>query len=105
IQAMSELLSGNTDEATAGRTTIWKNYLKGLSEKNVFGVGIQSSKTVYEGTYGINVANHTPHNIYILSIVEFGLVGLLLWLTFLIGIFKYSISLKSDRTKGLTLLF
>src|SRR5699024_4441783 len=90
VADLTELVGGDSSKATAGRTTIWKNYLDGLDEKNVFGAGIRSSKSHYNNVSGLNMKSQFTHNNYLLMLIEQGVIGFVLWLLFLILILKKS---------------
>jgi len=86
VSRIQELFGGDTYLATSGRNLIWKDYLKNIDEKNVFGVGIESSSFIYDNI----TSNQTTHNSYLQIFIELGLIGLTLWILFLWHLYKYS---------------
>ncbi|WP_147802805.1 O-antigen ligase family protein [Alkalicoccus halolimnae] len=85
IAEISELVSGDRDDATAGRTIIWERYTDILASTAAVGGGVNSSSDIYTKYYGIE---NSPHNIYISILVEYGVLGLLLWGTLILLIMK-----------------
>lgn len=65
------------DVTTAGRLTIWENYLS--LPQTVLGVGVGSASAFYASHIGGK--GWTPHNVYLLLMTELGLLGLILWCT------------------------
>lgn len=81
-----KLFSGDRDTATAGRSTIWYNYLSII--QNYFrGHGIGSSTLSYFNFFGTYTP---PHNIFILLFFETGIIGLFLYLIFKLYLFVYA---------------
>lgn len=90
-------LEGDYNRATAGRTIIWANYIDILSLNiALVGGGVNSAELIY-GDYFINraFAPHSPHNVYLLIMVEYGLIGMILWLSFLFGLIKIALLYKN----------
>lgn len=92
IASLTELVSGDRDTATAGRTTIWENYMGLIPSYAAIGSGVRSSGTIYSTIY---YHDPPPHNVYILILLEFGVVGFVIWCLFIIGLIRGSI--KSQR--------
>lgn len=92
IASTVNMFSGDSDAAsvTSGRTTRWGDYLSVFSSTGFFGGGGSSAHDYYgelPGTYQTT----SPHNVYILVLVEFGVAGILLWLTFIFGLIKFAL--------------
>jgi O-antigen ligase len=94
---------GNIDRVTSGRTIIWENAYKMIGEFNVYnwiiGYGVDMFAKQYQLIYG---SLKPPHNSYILIFFELGIVGLLLFLLFLVSLF-YRI-IKKNRNIALFIL-
>jgi O-antigen ligase len=97
FKRFSLLFSGDSARATAGRTTIWSNYIK-LSTNPIFGSGVGSATSLYNSVFG---ASTPPHNIFILLFIETGLIGLFLFLLFSIKLIKNSFN--NSKTQELLL--
>ncbi|MEJ6951755.1 O-antigen ligase family protein [Natronospora cellulosivora (SeqCode)] len=85
ILQTSELISGDRDVATAGRTTIWNNYQHLLLRNFIVGRGVRSSNILYEQLYNVRIP---AHNNFITILVEYGSIGLMLIITFHLYSFK-----------------
>ena len=76
------ILSGDSNQATAGRSTIWANYIAEIDSFNAmnFLFGIGSGMVYYQPI--------SPHNTYISILFEHGLIGLILFklLVFLLAL-------------------
>jgi O-antigen ligase len=62
----------------AARLAIWAAYLSSPDRYIVHGVGLQNAPTVVTNTFGNRL--RAPHNLFLKMTVEFGLVGLFLFL-------------------------
>lgn len=105
IGNLKELFGGDSDLATAGRTSIWANYLDGKMGGFIIGSGIGSSLSSFKNMYMMNLTSIETHNAYLLSFIEFGLFGLFLWLSFLWLITKFSFKNKENRSYLIWLSF
>ncbi len=90
----------DSNDASAGRTERWKDYLS--IPPTLFGQGYNSSAFILGKTYG------NPHNSYILVFVEFGLIGFLIYILVNYYLWKrafsFSKSLKSTSNLPLAIL-
>ena len=68
------------------RVNIWKTAILGIKENFLFGLGIGGYILIYN-KFGGHPANHS-HSIYLDPFLTFGIVGVILSLTFIIPIFK-----------------
>jgi len=86
---ITELIDGDPDRATAGRTIIWDNYLQLFDNNIIFGEGVRAHDAL---------AYSSPHNNYITLLYNFGILGFLLWMIFLGKVFKLSLIMDKNRT-------
>ncbi|MFW6310978.1 MAG: O-antigen ligase family protein [Nanoarchaeota archaeon] len=109
IERLMRIQSGNLDSITSNRATIWSNYfsIMEFDYHAFFGHGLWSSAFIYEDYYGIV---KPPHNTFISVFFELGIVGLILYLSFLIALGLYvfkqkGIFAKASQTTFLYALF
>jgi len=76
------LFTGDSNQATAGRTTIWNNYLNAIDSYLIFGSGFHSSYTIM----GISA-----HNVFLTVLFEFGFIGLSIFMIFMFKILRSSL--------------
>ena len=81
--ALSQMKTLNT------RTEIWKNGLKAFAEKPLLGYGAGAFEYPYKKYYGGNFATKYAHNTMIKIAVELGIVGLMCWFFYLVGLFLW----------------
>lgn len=79
------------DMATAGRLSIWSDYVRALGSEDSFGTGIGNAAGFLDARIG---RSSSPHNVYILLFVELGLFGLALWVVFHTMLLRQSLRLK-----------
>jgi O-antigen ligase len=84
----------------SGRLDIWKDYLVKLPEYALTGVGMGRAMeaTRNSWTYRWNA----PHNIYLHILVEFGIVGLVLFMLFVKGLWSKILCCFSSDRSGLS---
>lgn len=94
------ILSGDLSQATAGRTDIWANYMSLISDVNVFGAGVKSGAEYYGEHFGLA---RSPHNSYFLMLFDAGLPGLVLWISFQLGL--VALAVRAAKRGTATLLW
>lgn len=92
FERIARLVSGDSNLATAGRTSLWADYLSILADSNIwlFGAGIWSASDVYLTFAGGSVP---PHNVFLSLLVELGLPGLFLYLLALLALARVALRL------------
>lgn len=88
-----ESLIGKTDKGT-GRLLIWKGSIEAIKNNPIIGYGV-GNVFVANQMYVGRLAG--SHNMYLNVLVEFGIIGILLFICFCINIFKKLINLKAYR--------
>lgn len=84
IGRVEVLTSGDASEVTSGRNLIWSALLSDYTNSffgMLFGYGFGASKAM-----GIRAE---PHNIYLMVLVEFGIIGLGLFICFIATMFRH----------------
>jgi O-antigen ligase len=85
---------GETNTSMGLRLSFWKNALKMIADKPLFGHGTGS----YVNHYGETIAQRgNPHNEFLMITVQLGLTGLLLFLAFLYSQYKHSLQLENEN--------
>lgn len=84
------------DDRGAGRLDIWNGYLKKWPEYVLVGKGFARSREVIKDQVGFKFA--VTHNIYLEVLVEFGIIGLLLFLS---SIYRTWITFKNGYISAL----
>lgn len=113
--AYTELIDyqNKKDTSTGLRITYALNSLEIIKENLIFGIGTGDFKNEYEKMNQKNtpelMTTVNPHNMYILILVQFGLVGLLIFLSIFYVQIKKALNNKNDLMKkmgiALPLLF
>jgi O-antigen ligase len=67
------------DSTGSGRTEIWKTALQTFEHSGLFGVGLENFKEIY-AVYVATSRGTGTHNIFLLVLIELGVVGLVLML-------------------------
>lgn len=94
LETNLERITFSADEAEvgtlAGRTTIWEAGLESFAEHPFAGTGLYTFRADTEARLG---GEHAPHNVWLETAVETGIVGLLLlvatWLLALVPVFRH----------------
>jgi len=102
-QRVGSVASGE-DSTGAGRTAIWATSLRALSDFAVLGAGLNNFARVYEGYVGSAVAYKGAHNIYLLVLVELGIVGLGLMLIAITAHFRSAWRARGAGNDGIILI-
>lgn len=89
------IFTDQSDIATAGRTTIWSNYLKELPNYIIFGAGFYSS---------VDKMSITAHQIFITMFFEFGIIGLIVFSIIMFQIIKPVFNKNKKNNLSLTTL-
>jgi O-antigen ligase len=79
------------------RTEIWKNGFKAFIEKPALGYGAGTFEYPYKKYYGGRFATKYAHNTVVKVAVELGIVGLICWFLFLVGLFLWTKKVFSGR--------
>lgn len=79
------------------RTEIWENGLKAFIKKPWLGYGAGAFEYPYKKYYDGNFATKYAHSTVIKIAVELGIVGLMCWLVFLTGLFRWTKKVFHDR--------
>ncbi len=96
-QRVSVLTKGDLKKASNFRFIIWKAYYELIENKPVyivFGKGFGVTSTTILKRYDLKVP---PHNLYLQILVEFGLIGLCIWIYFLYRIIRRVIKARSQE--------
>lgn len=86
---------GKSDFSEGGRFMIWAGFLSIIGDNAMFGYGLSGYDQVAYEVFG---AVYSPHNVLLEVLIYGGLIGLLLYLSFLIKIFLASY--KMFRIRG-----
>lgn len=93
---VENLTSDESSEVTSGRDMIWSGLLSDYTDSPIgmlFGQGYGSAKYM-----GIRAE---PHNVYLMVLVEFGIVGLSFFIYFMFSMFRYVLRGRSDEDDAL----
>jgi O-antigen ligase len=91
------------DVSSLGRLQAWLASLILIKDNPLFGYGFDAFKYLRDSVFGAYfvVVSH-PHNTYLILILEMGLIGFLLYFSFFVRAFYYSIKMrKKDNPKEL----
>jgi O-antigen ligase len=83
------------DFSENGRFVIWSGFLSLIADEPIFGYGLSGYDQVTNSFFGVI---YSPHNVLLEILIYGGLIGLLLYLSFLIKIFLASY--KMFRIRG-----
>lgn len=86
LEILTNIADKNLNQATAGRTNNWMNYLS--EPLTILGNGFSPQDYVPHGY------RHNPHNVYITLLYKSGIVGLLLYVGFLFLLVRVSLKNK-----------
>lgn len=84
----------STDKGMAGRFAMWKYYATALSDSYFMGYGAGNGMYAIEAVSGNNYGEDNLHNLYMQILIEFGVVGFMLYM-----ILVYNISIKAIKTR------
>lgn len=111
---MTQTEEGELERSAGGRLGLWDLGLEIFSENPIFGVGYQGyrmsvgGKTTYQGEE-IKAGGADPHNYYVLTLSEQGVIGIIMFLCILFASFRSGLKLykiaKNPFNKGLALGF
>lgn len=96
IDRMATLTSSDSSEVTSGRNIIWSSLLSDFTNSflgMLFGNGFGTAKYM-----GIRAE---PHNIYLMVLVEFGIVGVSCFAYFIVAMFRRVSKFKSNGRDSL----
>lgn len=79
IESLFSRQSGVGLMDVTGRNEIWKSYMYSLDQSSIIGSGMRSAVAWSNSTSGIGI---NPHNAFILTFIEFGLIGFSLFVLF-----------------------
>ncbi len=97
ISDIKLLFTDQSDIATAGRTSIWGDYLDVIPNYLLFGSGFRSSMVLMD---------ETGHNIILTLVFELGIIGLFLYLIVMYLIIKPAFNLETtNKLSFMTLSF
>ncbi len=84
----------SSDKGMAGRFAMWRYYGTALWESKLLGYGAGNGIYAVESVSGIDYIEDNLHNLYMQLLIEFGIIGLLLYL-----ITVYNISIKALKSR------
>jgi len=93
LRILKTAASENADEVLGGRGEIWNNLFTVIQNNFIFGIG----ETGYFALFGLA----SPHNVFIEVLIYSGIIGLVLYLIFILRI-SYC-AYKCAKTKGVIL--
>ncbi len=91
------------DVSSLGRLQAWLASLILIKDNPLFGYGFDAFKYLRDSVFGAYfvVVSH-PHNTYLILILELGLIGFVLYFSFFVRAFYYSIKMrKKDNSRDL----
>ena len=84
------------DQISSGRVAIWENGLRMIMYRPVLGVGGGGFVAANaSGEFGPSIAMQ-PHNLYIQLFASYGIVGAVVWLTFLVSLIRKLLRKRED---------
>jgi len=86
---------GESDFSQGGRFMIWAGFLSIIGDNPIFGYGLSGYDQVAYNVFG---AVYSPHNVLLEALIYGGVIGFLLYFTFLVKIFLASY--KMFRIRG-----
>ncbi|SIT76450.1 O-antigen ligase [Pontibacter indicus] len=92
LQRFTEFGS-STDKGMGGRFAMWRYYGTALWDSKMLGYGAGNGIYAIEAISGIDYEEDNLHNLYMQLLIEFGIIGLLLYL-----IVVYNVSIKAFRS-------
>lgn len=82
--------SGGVERTSSGRSDIWESAMLAFPDAPIFGWGGSNKAPKFVSTnYGKGMLDNTMHNIYMDFLVQYGLIGLILILSFTLFVFKH----------------
>ena len=97
-QAYLKPVPEQTESSMGLRYTFWKNSLKLINEKPFLGYGTGSyQKEYYRLVQGVGPESKNPHNEFFMIGVQLGLLGLTIYLSFLISQYYYAKKLQNEN--------
>jgi len=93
------------EKGGAYRLAIWSEYLSRYPKYVLIGTGIRRSLTVIQDSAPKMLKRKKTHNTYLETLVEFGIVGFLLFLITLWFIWQKLVRLRSDRKLSVDAVF
>lgn len=93
---------GNDITEVSGRWPVWENYFNALDKTSLLGSGLRSAVLWSEKELGFGF---NPHNAFLLTFVELGLMGLILFIVFYILSINYIIKKPKINYMALMMLF
>ena len=97
-QAYLNSVPGQTESSMGLRYTFWKNSLKLIAEKPLMGHGTGSYRKEYRRiTRNDRVESKNPHNEFFMIGVQLGLLGLTIYVGFLISQYYYAKKLQNEN--------
>lgn len=96
-QAFFQPIPTQTDSSMGLRYTFWRNSLKLIAERPWFGYGTGGFVEAYNQVKGISPVTKNPHNEFLRITVETGLIGLTVYLAFLLSYIKTAFRLPEPE--------
>ena len=102
------ITAGSADDSFYWRSIAWKSGLNRFKENPIFGIGTGQRVVVEMKWLTQNVEVRSIHNSYLSTMIQFGLLGLLIFLTFIFSLLKKLYAFRHDFSAvmvGSVLLF
>lgn len=104
FDALTHWSAGGDISTLNGRTTIWANALNAVSRNPVFGTGPRSFDLEYRSSVlglGNLISSSNAHNQFVQTLVERGVVGLIILVVFLVMLIRYALRVDNPTRAGL----
>ncbi|MDP9887391.1 O-antigen ligase family protein [Pseudarthrobacter enclensis] len=103
FDALTHWSAGGDISTLNGRTTIWANALGAVSRNPVFGTGPRSFDLEYRSSVlglGNLISSSNAHNQFVQTLVERGVVGLMILTVFLVALTGYALRVGHHPTRA-----
>lgn len=98
FETLSNTFSTDSEDKATGRWEIWGTGLEMIKANPLFGVGLGNFKSVYQDYASYGLSTHGAHNNFIVVFAEMGLVGLVIFCSIFIYVFKTMLNIKDQVT-------
>lgn len=102
VLVLLEVMDEAPERITAGRSSIWQNYLSITDFNLLIGNGVRSGRILYSQVYGVWAS---PHNVFILIFFNYGILGITLFTGFILSLLYFPIKTIHFRFTLFTFAF
>lgn len=97
-------IGDKVEGGSQGRLMLYNAFAESFTYKSMFGVGSGNAIPYIERTLNLSFREDNLHNYYLQVLLEFGIIGLLIFLLIVIDLVKKNIQLKFSNPFGLFVL-